>query len=85
MIKKFAEAFVDDMAVYSMSFEEHLKHLERFLQTIRPESGLTLKLKECRFAQPEVKFCGQLAGSGTRHGDPNKIAAISNLKVPETK
>ena len=83
-IKTFADSYVDDMAVYSMMFDQHLEHLAQFLQTIR-KSGFTLKLKKCKFAQPEVKFCGQLVGSGTRRADPDKVSAIKDLKVPESK
>ena len=83
-IKTFADSYVDDMAVYSMMFDHHLEHLTRFLLTIR-DSGFTLKLKKCKFAQPEVKFCGQLVGSGTRRADPDKVSAVKDLKAPESK
>jgi len=83
-IKDFAASYVDDMAVHSELWRSHLVHLESFLQTIR-KSGMTLKLKKCRFALPEVKFCGQLVGSGTRRADPEKVAAVHNLMVPVTK
>jgi len=57
----FAASYVDDMAVHSELWRSHLIHLESFLQSIR-KSGMTLKLKKCRFALPEVKFCGQPGG-----------------------
>ena len=83
-IKEFAASYVDDMAVHSMKWNRHLEHIDRFLSTIR-KAGLTLKLSKCRFALPEVKFCGQLVGSGTRRADPEKVAAVEKLQVPETK
>jgi len=46
---------------------------------------MTLKLKKCSFGLPEVKFCGQIVGSGTRRPDPEKVSAIYSLRVPETK
>jgi hypothetical protein len=58
--------------------------LEKYLQTIR-EAGLTLNLKKCNFGKGEVKFCGHLIGSGTRRADPDKVASVQFLKVPETK
>ena len=83
-IKDFTASYVDDMAVISELFSTHLVNLDRFLQTIR-KAGMTLKLKKSRFAVPEVKFCGQLIGSGTRRADPEKVTAVYDLQVPETK
>jgi len=61
-----------------------LQHVRTFLERIR-ESGLTLNIKKCSFAQCEVKYCGQMIGYGTRRADPDKVAAVRNMKVPETK
>ena len=83
-IKEFADAYVDDMAVFSYSWACHLKHLERFL-TIIKQAGLTLSLKKCKFAQSEVKFCGEIIGSGTRRADPEKVAAVKDMNAPQTK
>jgi hypothetical protein len=84
-IKSFTESYVDDLAVaIDDSFHHHLQQLDIFLQTVR-KSGFTLKLKKCKFALPEVKFCGQIVGSGTRRPDPEKVAAIRRLQVPQTK
>jgi len=44
-------------------FDMHLQQIERFLQRIR-ETGLTLKLRKCKFAHSEIKFCGKIIGSG---------------------
>ena len=49
------------------------------------ETGLTLNLKKCHFARKEVKFCGHLIGSGKRRINPEKIASVRDLPVPQTK
>jgi len=46
---------------------------------------MTLKLRKCKFAFPYVKFCGQIVGSGIRHPDTEKIAAVESLQIPTTK
>jgi len=51
-IRGFTESYVDDMIVHT-----HAKETERFLQRIC-ETGLTLKLRKCKFAHGEIKFCG---------------------------
>jgi Reverse transcriptase (RNA-dependent DNA polymerase) len=83
-IRQFAASFVDDCAIYSNEWEDHLKHVDRFLQVIQ-QCGLTLTLKKSEFAKSEVKFCGQIIGSGNRRIDPDKMRAISEIKKPENK
>ena len=72
------------MTVFSNEWTLHLEHLVKYLQRIR-ECGLTLNLKKCSFAQDQIKFCGQIIGSGKRLPDYDKLAIVQNMKVPETK
>ena len=83
-ISQFTTSFIDDISVYSNEWSNHLQHVERFLQIIK-DAGLTLNLKKSVFAQGEVKFIGHLVGSGKRRADPQKLATVRNMKVPETK
>ena len=85
-IRNFAANYVDDMAVglCSDEWQQHLNHVDEFLNTIK-QSGLTLTLKKSEFAKPEVKFCGNILGSGGKRVDPDKLAAIKLLNHPETK
>ena len=83
-IKDFTDSFVDDMAVLSQTWEEHLCHLDLYLQRIK-ESGLTLGLKKCSFGQSKTKFLGHVVGSGKIEPDPTKLAIVPNLQPPVTK
>ena len=83
-LKGFADSYADDMSVFSDNWQLHLQHLEKYLEAIK-QAGLTLNLKKCNFAKGEVKFCGHLIGSGKRRADPDKVASVQFLKVPETK
>ena len=83
-VRSFTEPFVDDMAVVSMNWNDHLEHLEKFLQTVE-ETGLTLNLKKCNFAQNKIKFVGHIVGSGCIEPDPGKIATINDIQPPTTK
>ena len=80
----FADSFVDDCAVSSDVWPEHLVHLDSCLSTMQRE-GITLNLKKCQFAKQKVKFCGEIIGSGTRQPDPDKVLAIKEIVVPDTK
>src|SRR6218665_3945763 len=83
-IKEFTETFVDDMAVHSMTWGEHLTHLDRFLDTIQ-KSGLTLNQKKCTFARGSTVFVGPEIGSGQVKPDPRKLQCIGDLQPPKTK
>ena len=83
-VRDCAWSYVDDLAVFSNEWDDHLKHLDRTLHCIS-DCGLTLTLAKSDFAQPEFMFCGQIVGSGHRRVDPDKLSAIMQLKRPETK
>ena len=72
------DSYVDD------EFETHLRDLEQFFGSIR-SSGLTLNLRKCHFAEPEVKYLGHLVGSGCHRPDPDRLKAVSEMKPPATK
>jgi len=83
-VQKFTASYVDDMSVYSLAWKEHMEHLEKFLHAIKM-SGFTLNLKKCTFALPEVKFVGQIIGSGYRRADSVKIQTMLDMAVPTDK
>ena len=83
-VRRFSSSYVDEMSVYSGTWQMHLRHLERFLWEIR-RSGVTLNLAKCHFALPQVKFVGHIIGSGIRKPDPEKLAAVQNLLPPTNK
>lgn len=48
-------------------------------------SGMTLKLKKCGFAKPEIEFVGHTVGSGRISVLKSKTEAISRIKEPTCK
>jgi len=46
-VKDFKDSFVDDVAVHSDVWNEHICHIDNFLAKIK-SSGLTLNLKKCK-------------------------------------
>lgn len=82
--KGYASAYIDDVAVYSETWEAHMKHLEAVLTTIE-SVGLTVNPDKCKFAQPSVRYLGHVFGSGKHSPDPEKASAIAGLQAPATK
>ena len=52
------EVYLDDVIVYSTTFEEHVKNLQTVLQRMQ-EHGLKLKASKCHLFQSEVPLFGE--------------------------
>ncbi|KAL1248067.1 hypothetical protein QQF64_023443 [Cirrhinus molitorella] len=57
------EVYLDDVVVYSMSWEDHLCTLNSVLKSLA-EASLTLNLSKCEFAKAVVTYLGKLVGQG---------------------
>jgi len=57
-----------------------MSHLRAFLTEMR-KSGLTLIVKKCSFAKPEIKFIGHVIGSGRHRSDEQKLATITDISL----
>ena len=82
--KLFSSAYIDDIVIYSPTWNDHLSHLRAVLTTLRM-SGLTVKLRKCSFAKAEVKFLGHVVGKGRTKPEEAKVKAIKSFSTPFTK
>ncbi|XP_070381696.1 uncharacterized protein [Dermacentor albipictus] len=57
---KTSLVYLDDVIVFSATFEEHLQRLEAVLHSIR-SAGLALKPEMCHFGFGELQFLGHVA------------------------
>ena len=80
----FAKAYIDDVVIFSNTWEEHLHHLGRVFQCLQ-KAGLTLKQSKCQFGLSDVYYLGYLIGGGGIQPDPQKVEAFLAYKQPETK
>ena len=53
------EQCLNDVIIFSVSFQEHLRRLEAVFARLE-EAGLKLKLAKCQFAKAEVKYLGHI-------------------------
>jgi len=53
--REYALHYVDDLVVFSKTFEEHLEHLDTVLRKLTT-AGFTINLIKCNFCKPEIKF-----------------------------
>jgi len=83
-IKKFMYAYIDDLIIYSFSFEDHLEHIRKVLYKLR-ESGLTCKRNKCEFGQREVSFLGHVVTQEGLKMDPKRVDCIMKIPPPRTR
>ena len=60
----YAAAYLDDLVIYSNTFEQHLEHLAEVFKNIG-EAGLTVKVGKCQFAMSRCVYLGHIVGSGS--------------------
>lgn len=77
----FAVAYLDDIIVFSESFEEHLVHLKTVLSKLA-EANLQINKVKSVFGQKTLKYLGHIVGNGGIQTDPEKVQAIENLAPP---
>ena len=73
--------YLDDVIVFSSTFQSHLVRLENVLQAFR-SAGLKLKPKKCKLLCVEVNFLGHVVSRDGIGTDPKKTSAVSNWPVP---
>ncbi|MBW0532114.1 hypothetical protein O181_071829 [Austropuccinia psidii MF-1] len=75
---------IDDIIVFSETWESHLSRIERFLQKIVQEN-MKISLKKCHFAYSELKALGHVVSGLSLGIDKNKVAAVVLKPMPQTK
>jgi hypothetical protein len=80
-IEKYVMVYLDDVIIYSHTFEEHLKHLEEVLNRIR-KANLHLKAEKCYFGANELQFLGHVVGEDGVKPDPEKVEKIKDYPIP---
>ena len=80
----FSAVYLDDIVIYSESWEEHLKHVREILERLQ-KSNLTAKPNKCQFGMKECVYLGHKIGNGEVKPDQDKISAVANYPVPKTK
>jgi len=83
-IRSYDNSYIDDMAVVSRDWRNHLCHVRQFLSITRV-AGITLNLAKCEFGKPKVKFVGRIVGPETHHPDPERVEGMVRVEPPSTK
>jgi len=78
----FVVPYLDDLLVYSASFEDHIKHLQLVLQRLR-KHGIKIKASKCQLFKKEISYLGRLISEEGYTADPKNVEAVkSKIKKP---
>jgi transposase InsO family protein len=73
--------FIDDILVFSKTFEEHLARLESVFSRLE-QHNLKLKPSKCEFFKTSVIYLGHLVSQDGVATDPDKTAVIRDWQPP---
>ena len=78
---KFAMAYLDDILIFSKTFEEHLEHIKEVFIRLE-KANLCLNKKKCHFVKQEIEYLGHLIGPNGIKPNPEKVRVIQTLAPP---
>ena len=76
--------YLDDIIIFSSTFDEHLGHLEAVFKRLQ-EHNLKLKPSKCEFLRNRVVYLGHVVSEEGIHTDPSKIEAVKTWPIPKCK
>ncbi|GBG67648.1 hypothetical protein CBR_g776 [Chara braunii] len=74
---------MDDILVYSSSYEGHVQHIEWTLHALR-DAGFKVALEKCQFFLTTISFLGHVVTDQGLRPEPQKVAAVRDAPVPTT-
>ena len=76
--------YLDDIVIFSQTFEEHISRLHAVLERLKIHN-LKLKASKCEFMKDEVSYLGHVVAKAGIKTDPAKIETIRKWEVPTTQ
>lgn len=80
----FTVNYINDILIYSETFEDHINHLTQLLEAIKTE-GFRLKFTKCTFASDSVKYLGHIIQNNSIKPVKDNLISIKNFPVPKTQ
>jgi transposase InsO family protein len=80
---RYALAYIDDVIIYSKTFNEHLSHLNDICQILK-NARFRLNPEKCEIARTQTDYLGHQVTSGEIRPSPHNIHGLLNTKLPQT-
>ena len=81
-LQTFCKNYIDDILIFSETFENHIEHIEKVLTALRNE-GFRLKLSECNIAKNSVKYFGHVLEYNSIRPTTDNLRAIRDFPTPK--
>jgi hypothetical protein len=81
---KCAHVYLDDIIVWSATYEEHIGHLRQVFERLQ-EFGLRCAPKKCRFGVSELPYLGHIVGRDGNRPQERHLVQIRDAVPPRTK
>ena len=75
----FSNTYIDDVFIYSSTFEEHLVHIDSVLEALRA-TGLTAKPEKCVWGKSSLEYLGHKVGLGKVEVPEARVKALKDFK-----
>jgi hypothetical protein len=78
----FALVYINDIIVFSLTFEDHISHLDQVFKAIQ-KSGVTLAVTKCHFGYQSLLLLGQKVSQLGLSTHKEKVDTILQLDEPK--
>jgi hypothetical protein len=81
LIDDFVIVYLDDILIFSKSWEDHVNHCRKVLNVLENEK-LCLNMSKCEFGKTYLVYLGYIVGGGELKIDPSKVEVIMEWPKP---
>ena len=80
----YALCYIDDLLVFSNSFEEHVDHVVEVCARLA-SAGRSIRFEKAQWAQSKVKFLGFHVGHGSVTPIPSAVEQVLQIPTPKSE
>jgi hypothetical protein len=79
----FLAVYLDDILIFNITWEEHMRHIQQILSTLR-QHKIYANLEKCSFGMNMVQYLGYIVDEHGVHVDLANIQVIHDWPSPTT-
>ena len=76
--------YLDDINVFSRTFNEHLQHLEKVFKRLK-DANLKIKPSKCSFFKEQIEYLGHIVSKEGLKPQPCKVEAVKKMPISKNK
>jgi len=80
----FTHGYVDDIAIYSDTWDQHVIHVRDVLERLN-RHNLKINLPKCVWGSSAINFLGHVIAHGSVQVDPKKVEAVGRMPPPDNR